>query len=150
MSSLVCLLLQIKSRPRGEHLAIQLIWAPARLLVTCVSLIYQVDEFFIYSFQVLLKEMRTHGEFKISSCYFCVWCKSREVGGWGSPICPYVVQVVEGFSSDLLGAITIFWVESHLESCQTSTMELSWENNPGADPDFKFDFGKAVIKAPTN
>ena len=33
-------------RARGKHLAIQLLWATARLLVTSVNLIYLVDEFF--------------------------------------------------------------------------------------------------------
>ena len=34
------------------------------------SLIYLVDEF-------SLKEMKTWGQFKISSYCFCVWCESR-------------------------------------------------------------------------
>ena len=60
----------------------KLLWATARLLVTRVSLIYLVDEFFIFSLLVLLlKEMRARGESKISSCCFCVWCKSRELEG---------------------------------------------------------------------
>ena len=33
---------------------------------------------------VLLKEMRMQGQSKISSCYFCVWRKSRELEGRGS------------------------------------------------------------------
>ena len=37
-----------------------------------------LDEFFF-------KEMRMWGQYKISSCFFCVWCKSRELGGRGSP-----------------------------------------------------------------
>ena len=49
----------------------QLLWATARLLVTRVSLIFLVDKFFIFLFVVLLKEMRTRGESKISFCYFC-------------------------------------------------------------------------------
>ena len=60
----------------------KLLWVTGRLLVTRVSLIYLVDEFFIFSLLVLLlKEMRTRGESKISSCCFCVWCKSRELEG---------------------------------------------------------------------
>ena len=60
----------------------KLLWVTGRLLVTRVSLIYLVDEFFIFSLLVLLlKEMRTRGESKISSCCFCVWCKSRELDG---------------------------------------------------------------------
>ena len=42
------------------------------------SLIHPVNEF---SFE----EMRTWGQSKISSCCLCVWCKSREMGGRGSP-----------------------------------------------------------------
>ena len=49
----------------------QLLWATARLLVIRVSLIYLADKFFIFSFLMLLKEMRTRGECKVSSCYFC-------------------------------------------------------------------------------
>ena len=61
--------------------------------------------------------------------YFCVWCKSRELGGKKSPRFPSVTPVVEGFSSDLLQAVIRYWADSHLESCQTSTMELCCENN---------------------
>ena len=108
----------------------KLLWVTGRLLVTRVSLIYLVDEFFIFSLLVLLlKEMRTRGESKISSCCFCVWCKSRELEVCWSPRFPYVNQVVESFSSDLLRATINYWAESHLESCQTSTMELFWGNN---------------------
>ena len=45
-------------------------------IVTHVTLIYLIDEFSVFSSLVLLKEMRTRGEFKISSCCFCVSCKS--------------------------------------------------------------------------
>ena len=103
---------------RGEHLTIQLLWATAQLLVKCVSLTYLVDEFFIFLFLVLLKEVRTRGESKISSFYFCVLCKSRELGGWRSPRFPYVTQVVERFFSHLLRAIISYWAKSHLETCQ--------------------------------
>ena len=81
----------------GEHLSIQLLWATSQLLVTCVSLIYLVDEFFIFLFLMLLKEMKTHGESKISSSCFCVWCKSKELGGWGSPGLPCLNQVGKSF-----------------------------------------------------
>ena len=46
--------------------------AITQLLVTRVTLIYLVDQFFIFSSLVLLKEMRTRGEFKISSCCFLI------------------------------------------------------------------------------
>ena len=105
----------------------QLLWATARLLVTVtrVSLIYLVDQFFILSFLVLLKEMRTRVESKIPSCCFCVWCKSRESGGRGSSRFPCVTPVVKSLSSDLPQAIISYRADSHLESRQTSTMELS-------------------------
>ena len=41
------LLFQLKSRRLGENLTIQLLLTTAQLLVTGVSLIYQVDEFFL-------------------------------------------------------------------------------------------------------
>ena len=119
---LVCLLLKQKSRSaRGtSHHPAFMNNCPA------ISFIYLVDEFFIFSFLLLLKEVRSRGESKVSSC---VWCKSRELGCWGSPRFPYVNQVVESFSSDLLWALMNYCAESHLDSCQTSTMELPWEKN---------------------
>ena len=76
-------------------------WATARLLVTRVSLIYLVDEFFVFSLLVLLNERRTRDESKISSCCFCIWCKSREFRDRESPRFPCVTSVVKSFSSDL-------------------------------------------------
>ena len=73
---------------------------------------------------VLLKEIKARNE----SYSFCVWCKSRELGGRGSPRFPSVTPVLESFSSDLLQAIISYWEELHLESCLTSTMELSCKN----------------------
>ena len=78
---------------------------------------------------VLHKEMRTQGQSKISSCYFCVWCKSRELEGRGSLKFPCVIPNLESFSSDLLGAIISYWEESHLDSGQTSTMERFCKNS---------------------
>ena len=68
ISSLVCVLFQLKRGTFSHHL----LWTTARLLVTSVRLIFLVEEFFIFLFLVLLKEMRTRGESKISSCCFCV------------------------------------------------------------------------------
>ena len=73
--------------------------------------------------------MRTQGQSKISSCYFCVWCKSRELGGSGSPRFPCLTPVMKCLPSDLLHAIFSYWAESHLESCQTFRMVLLCENN---------------------
>ena len=53
---------------RGEHLSIQLLWATAELLVSCVSSLYLVDEF-ISLLQVLPEEMRMVGESKILSFF---------------------------------------------------------------------------------
>ena len=117
----------------------QLSWATVQLLVTPVTLIYLVDEFFMFSFLALLKEMRTSCESMISSCWFS--CKSRELGdrGWGGgggvggrgPRFPCVNPVVES-SWGLLRVIIKYWAESHLKSCQTSTRELSCKNNQQA------------------
>ena len=74
-------------------------------------------EFFIFFLLVLLKEMMTRDESKISPCCFCVLRF------------PCVTPVVENFSSDLLQSILNCWAESHLESCKISKMELSSENN---------------------
>ena len=63
---------------RGELLAIKLLWATARLIVTRVSLIYLVDEFFIFSLLVLFKEMRTRGEFKMLSLVVFVFGVNQE------------------------------------------------------------------------
>ena len=73
----MCLLFQLKRRTFSHHL----LWTTARLLVTSVSLTFLVEEFFIFLFLVLLKEIRTRGGSQISSCCFCVWCKSKELGG---------------------------------------------------------------------
>ena len=59
---------------------------------------------------------------------FCVWCRSRELGGWMSRRFPCVTPVIESFSSDLLQARS-YWTESLLESCQISTMELFRKNS---------------------
>ena len=49
-----------------------------QLLITRISLIYLVDGFLIFSLLFLHKEMRRSDESPITSCFFCVWCKSRE------------------------------------------------------------------------
>ena len=126
---LVCVLLQLNARSTRRAFRIQLLWATGRLLVARVSFIYLEDEFFIFLFLVFPKEMNTWSESKILSCCFCVWCKSRELGGRGSWRFFCVTPVVKSFFSDLLQTIISYWAELHLESCQTSTMETSCENN---------------------
>ena len=56
---------------QGEHLTVQLLWGATWLLVTCVSLIYLVDEFFFFAL-VKLNKMRRLSELKVLS--FCSWC----------------------------------------------------------------------------
>ena len=89
---------------RGENLIIQVLWATGRLLFTC---------FQPYPSIAFFKEMRTQSQIKISSCCLYVWCKSRELGGRGSPRFP--TPMVESFSTDLLLAIKCYWAEQHLE-----------------------------------
>ena len=69
---------------------------------TLVSHIYVVDELYIFQLLVLLNEMSTRSETKISSCYFCVWSKLRKLGGRESPRFPRVTPVVKNFSAHLL------------------------------------------------
>ena len=74
-------------------------------------------------------KMRSQGQSKISSCCFCVWCKSRDFGGRENPRFPCLNPVVECLPSDLLQAIVSYWAESHLEPCQTFRMVLLCKNN---------------------
>ena len=53
--------------------------------------------------------------------WFCIWCKWTELGGKGSLRFPCV--------TNLSGEMISYWAESHLESCQTSTMALFCENS---------------------
>ena len=69
--------------------------------------------------------MRTRSESKFHLAVFVF----GDLGGWVSPRFPYVTQVVESFSSDLLRALVSYSAEPHLESCQTSTREFFWKNN---------------------
>ena len=62
-------------------------------------------------------------------CCFWVWCKSRELGDRRSQRFPCVTPAMESFSSDLLQSVISYRAESHLESCQASTMELFSSSN---------------------
>ena len=88
-----------------EYLAIQLLRATARLLVT-------LDEFFIFSLLVLLKEMSTRGESKILSS----WKGESKVTLYNPSGERLHVGPCSSYSN---------WTESHSESCQRPTMELS-------------------------
>ena len=46
-------------------------------------------------------KMGSQGQSKISSCCFCVWCKSRELGGRENLKFPCVTPVVESFPQTL-------------------------------------------------
>ena len=61
--------------------------------------------------------------------WFCFWFKSRELEGRMSLRFLCVTPVMESFSSDLLQAIISYWTGSHLESYQTSMMQLFCENS---------------------
>ena len=61
---------------------------------------YLPNRLSIFSSLVLLKEMKTRSESKISSCCFCVSRESRELGDRESPRLPCVTPGVES-SSDL-------------------------------------------------
>ena len=78
------------------------------------SLVHPVIEF---SF----KEMKMWDQFKISSCCLCVWRKSREIMGRGSPRFPTPIK--ESFSADLLPATKSYWTGWPLELCM-----LVWLN----------------------
>ena len=69
------------------------------------------------------KEMRTWSQSKTSSCCLYLWCKSRELGGRGSPRFP--TAMVESFSADPLPAIRSYWPETHLESYTASAKSQS-------------------------
>ena len=65
--------------------------------------------------------------------WFCVWCKSKELGSRVGRRFPCVNPVMENFSLDLLRAIISYWTESHLELCQlprwsssTNIAQKSW------------------------
>ena len=67
---------------------------------------------------VLFKEMRTQGQLKSSFSCFCVWCKSKEFGGKGSPRFLCVISVMKSFSLGLLRATISYWADWHVESCE--------------------------------
>ena len=108
-------------------LLIQLLWAIAWLLVTRVTLIYLVDEFFIFSFLVLLKEMRTRGGSKISFCCLYVSCKSRKLRGRGSPRFPCVTSVVES-AWDILRAVILLGRVAYKTLSNVHDEVLLWNN----------------------
>ena len=129
MSELMCLLLQLKS------------WGTSGAFRQPSRFYGQLSDYQSHVLALSTQQMsslyfiswcycvRTRGEPKNLSCWFCVWCKSGQLGSRGSPRFPHVTPVMESFSSNLIRAIINYWAESHLEPCQTSTMELSWENN---------------------
>ena len=93
----------VSVREASHHLALMDNWP-----TIIFSLIHPVDEF---SF----KEMRTWGQYKISSCCICVWCESREIGGRKSPRFP--TPKVESFSAGLLLCTKSYWAGFPLQLC---------------------------------
>ena len=79
----------------------------------CIDLCGQLAGNSLLSNEFSFKEMKTLGQSKISSYCLCLWCKSRELKGRGSPKFP--AAMVESFSPDHLKAIKIYWPETHLE-----------------------------------
>ena len=62
--------------------------------------------------------------------WFCVWFKSRELGGRVSPRFPCVNPVMGSFTLDLLRATVSYWTKlKQIEFCQTSMMKLFCENS---------------------
>ena len=62
------------------------------------------------------------------SVFHYFWCKSKELRHRISRRFPCVTPVIENVSSELLQALTSYWTESQLQSCQTSMMELFCKN----------------------
>ena len=94
-----------------------LIWAT--IIHVFFSLIHPLDEF---SFKKM-----TMCQPKISSCFLCVWYKSKELGGKGGGT-RFPTPMVESFSADFHSAIESYWRQSHLEFFQTSTTEVLCKN----------------------
>ena len=65
------LLLRLKFQSAREASHYPVLWVSSRLLVTCISLIYLIDEFFFW-FLVQLNKTKRLGEYKVLS--FCFWC----------------------------------------------------------------------------
>ena len=88
---------------------------------------------YLHSFRMVKWERRVSQRLNI---LICVWCKSRELRNRVSPRFPSITPVMESFFSDHLQAKISYWTESHLESCQTSIMELFYENSQRVSPKF--------------
>ena len=59
------------------------------------------------------------GSDSAGSIRLCVWRKSRELGGRGSP--RFSTSMMESFSTDLLPAIKSYWAESHIASAKSGS-----------------------------
>ena len=81
-------------------------------------------------------DLRTFEQFQVSERSQCkIWSfgvfgvKSRELRGRVSLRFSCVTPVIKSFSWDLLQVIINYLTETHLESCQTSTVELFYGNS---------------------
>ena len=88
--------------------------------------------------------MRMQDLSKISFFDFAFGVNQRELGDGVSSRFPCTIQVLESFSSSLLRAIISYWTKLHLESCQTSTMELFRENSQQTK-DVDYFYKKALL-----
>ena len=77
-----------------------IVFARCSLLFVGCLLLTRIQPQFIFSFLVLLKEMRTRDHSMITSCCYFWWCKSGELGKRESLKFPCVTPVLESFSSD--------------------------------------------------
>ena len=73
---------------------------------------------------VLLKEIRTQGQFKISSCCFLCLVQIKRIRRQGSPRFSCVTPVVESFPHTFfeLWLVVSYWAVSHIESSEASRM----------------------------
>ena len=73
---------------------------------------------------VLLKEIRTEGQFKISFCCFLCFVQIKRIRRQGSPRFSCVTPVVESFPHTFfeLWLVVSYWAVSHIESSEASRM----------------------------
>ena len=77
----------------------------------------------LLSIEFPFKEMTMFGQSKILSCCLCLWCKSRKLGGRGSPGFP--TAMVESFSADLLPALKHNLLGFSLKNLKDSSIKTS-------------------------
>ena len=118
----------VKHQKVSKYYAIDCSYTSAKTLehkgkISSSSFCGQLADYYFYTFLTLSthcywmsspsRKWERGGQSKNLPCSLCVSCKSRELGGRGSPRFP--TPVVESFSVDLLPTIKSYWAESHLE-----------------------------------